>query len=188
MIHLLLLMALAEPAGVVPAQAVDPEMARVLEAVPEALPKSASAGGLALPAPAMAWYQRLQTDRQRDVALVTLLSYSAPLDGGQISGGINWATGLGHLAPLAAQNGNKPAAPRTPSAAVKAERQARAARALAWGRRIGLCDAVFVDTLRTLPPPATAEEPDLHRAVHDLGMLAYTQGSCSDAAGVTVAQ
>ena len=186
MIHLLLLMALAEPAGAAPAQAVDPEMVRVLEAVPE-VPKSASAG-LALPAPAMAWYQSLQTDRQRDVALVTLLSYSAPFDAGQISGGINWATGLGYLVPLAAQNGNKHAAPRAPSAAVKAERQARAARALAWGRRIGLCDAVFVDTLRSLPPPTTAEEPDLHRAVHDLGMLAFTQGSCSDAAGVTRAQ
>jgi hypothetical protein len=89
---------------------------------------------------------------------------------------------------LAVQNGNKPAAPRPPSAAVKAERQARAARALAWGRRIGLCDAAFVDTLRTLPPPATADEPDLHRAVHDLGILAYTRGSCSDAAGVTRTQ
>jgi hypothetical protein len=97
MIHLLLLMALAEPAGLAPPQAVDPEMARVLEAVPEVLPKSASAAGLALPAPAMAWYRSLQTDRQRDVALVTLLSYSAPLDADRISDGINWATGLGYL-------------------------------------------------------------------------------------------
>ena len=188
MIHLLLLMALAEPAGAAPPPTVDPEMARILEAVPEVLPKSSSATSLALPAPAMAWYQSLQTDRQRDVALVTLLSYSAPFDAGQISGGINWTTGLGYLVPVAAQNGNKPAAPRAPSAAVKAERQARAARALAWGRRIGLCDAVFVDTLRSLPPPAIADDPDFRRAVHDLGMLAYTQGSCTDAAGVTLTQ
>ena len=187
MIHLLLLLALAEPVGVAPAQPVDPEMARVLEAVPEVLPKSAGVS-LALPAPAMVWYRSLQTERQRDVALVTLLSYSAPLDADHISGGVNWATGLSYLAPQIAQNGNKPPARRALSATVKAERQARAARALAWGRRIGLCDAVFVDTLRTLPPPAIADEPDLHRAVHDLGMLAFTQGSCSDVAGVTRAQ
>jgi hypothetical protein len=178
-----LLMALAEPAAA-PVQAVDPEMARILEAVPEVLPKSSSATGLALPGPMMAWFRSLQTDRQRDVALVTLLSYSAPLDADHISDGVNWAAGLSYLAAQIVQNGNKPPARRALSPTAKAEREARAARALAWGRRIGLCDAVFVDTLRSLPPPATADHPDFRRAVHDLGMLAYTQGSCTDAAGV----
>jgi len=53
-------------------------------------------------------------------------------------------------------------------------------RALAWGARLGICDAAFVETLRSLPPPGANGEPDLRPVVRDLGMPAYTQGRCTN--------
>jgi hypothetical protein len=106
---------------------------------------------------------------------------------------MNWAMGLAFLAAEVAQNSdpsryernydiNSPVPMRVPAGDLRDERAARAARALAWGKRLGLCDAAFVDTLRALPTPVTSGDPDLRQVVRDLGMLAYTPESCTAAA------
>jgi len=139
--------------------------------------------------PAADWIAHLPTVEQRDVAMLVLLSYGQPTDGKTPSAAADLATGLAYLATEAVQNqtpGNSDrshdadtkAPKRAPAAALRADRGGRAQRALAWGHRLGLCDATFVSALRSLPPPAAPGEPDLRPVVRDLGMLAYNPG-CS---------
>lgn len=168
--------------------AVGDELRKVLEAVPEAVARDRPFA-LDLPQPAADWLGRLGTAREVDVALLVLLSYGLPEQEAAGGKGTSVASALAFLAAEVAAGGASTGrkgehvydrgGPRQSAGPPRAERSARAARALAWGNRIGLCDAVFVDALRSLPPPATMAEPDLRPVVRDLGMLAYTQGICT---------
>jgi len=163
----------------------DAELARVSAVLPEL-----EFGKNALePGPAANWIAHLPTVEQRDVAMLVLLSYGQPTDGKSPSTAADLAAGLAYLAAEVGQNqnprnsertynANTPVPMRAPTEGQRAERAGRAQRALAWGHRLGLCDATFVTALRALPPPAAPGEPDLRRVVRDLGMLAYNPG-CS---------
>jgi hypothetical protein len=182
MIMLSLLAAIATPPpsyqAVAPSPPIAADVARLFEAIPEVLPENGGPASFALPAPAADWLGRLTGRRQRDVALVILLSYSLPADQETSPKAPDAAQALAFLAAETARAA--PGQSRRNAGPPRAERQARAARALAWGARLGICDAAFVDTLRSLPPPAAPGEPDLRPVVRDLGMLAYTSGKCSN--------
>ena len=177
-------MILAMMAALAAQPPVEAELARISAAVPEAarLP--------ALPAPAAAWLARLPNNEQRDAALLALLSYSQPTRRKGPSTAANILMGLAYVAAETAQNQDpsryerdysidSPVPMRAPMESLRAERAARAQRAMVWGHRLGLCDAAFVNALRALPAPAAAGEPDLRPVVRDLGMLAYNPG-CGD--------
>lgn len=164
---------------------VEAELTRVAAAVPEAGRLSA------LPEPAAAWLARLPDDEQRDVALLVLLSYSQPGGRKGPSTAANILMGLAYVAAETVQNQDpnryerdyridSPVPMRAPTESLRADRAARAQRAMAWGHRLGLCDATFVRALRTLPAPAAPGEPDLRPVVRDLGMLAYSPGCATE--------
>lgn len=175
------MMILAMFAAVTAQPLVEAELTRVAAAVPEAkrLP--------VLPGPAAAWLERLPNQEQRDVALLTLLSYGQPGGKKGLSTAANVLMGLAYAAAETAQNHdpsryerdyaiNSPVPMRAPMDSLRTERAARAQRAMAWAHRLGLCDAAFVAALRALPAPAAPGEPDLRPVVRDLGMLAYNPG------------
>lgn len=158
--------------------AVEAEMTRIADAVPEAAHVSALEPATA------AWIGRLPTVAQRDVALLVMLSYGQPARGKHVSTAANVAMGLAYAAALEAQNQDPRLAPRdytisgpvpmrAPADDMRGVRAVRAQRALAWGHRLGLCDAAFVTALRALPAPGAPGDPDLRPVVRDLGMLAY---------------
>jgi len=157
--------------------AVAADLARLAEAIPEILPLDGARGGLALPRAAADWLGRLGDAQQRQIALVILLSYGLPPEQ---ETGADLARGMAFLAAETARSSQNPAHARRNVGPPQAERSARAARALAWGARLGICDAAFVETLRSLPPPGANGEPDLRPVVRDLGMPAYTQGRCTN--------
>jgi len=181
MILMMLAALVAQPQAVF-----DAELARVSAVLPELeLGKDTLTSD-----PAAGWIAHLPTVEQRDVAMLVLLSYGQPTDRETPSPPANLAAGVAYLAAEVAQkqnarnsersnNADTPTPKRAPADALRAERAGRAQRALAWGHRLGLCDATFVSALRALPPPAAPEEPDLRRVVRDLGMLAYNPG-CSE--------
>jgi hypothetical protein len=178
-------MILAMLAALAAQPAVDAEVRRVTAAVPEAarLPE--------LPAPTAAWLARLPNNEQRDVALLVLLSYGQAGGRKGPSTAANVLMGLAYAAAETIQNQDpsryqpdrridSPVPMRAPMDSLRAERAARAQRAMAWGHRLGLCDATFVAALRALPAPAAPGEPDLRPVVRDLGMLAYSP-DCTNA-------
>lgn len=174
-------MILAMLAALAAQPVVDAQITRITAAVPEAarLP--------VLPGPVAAWLARLPNDEQRDVALLVLLSYSQPGGKKGLSTAANILMGLAYAAAETVQNQDpnryerdyridSPVPMRAPMDSLRAERAVRAQRAMAWGHRLGLCDAAFVTALRVLPAPAAPGEPDLRPVVRDLGMLAYNPG------------
>ena len=165
--------------------AVAADLERLVEAIPEILPPDGARGGLALPRAAADWLGRLDDARQRQIALVILLSYGLPPEQ---ETGADLARGMAFLAAETARSAQDPAHAKRNAGPPRSERSARAARALAWGARLGICDAAFVETLRSLPPPGANGEPDLRPVMRDLGMLAYTQGRCTNdvSSGATV--
>ena len=182
----------AQPDAAPPASA-SVELTRVLDAVPEALRAAGKNGEVALPGPTVAWLDRLPNAQARDVALLVLLSYGLPTTQKHASEAMNWVMGLAYFAAEAAQNSDpsryqrdfnidSPVPMRAPAGDLRDVRAAHAARALAWGKKLGLCEADFVDTLRTLPAPVSSGDPDLRQVVRDLGMLAYTPENCTTAA------
>ena len=189
MILLAMAVLVAQPAAAPPASAAA-ELTRILDAVPEASRAAGKDGEVVLPPPTAAWLDRLPDTQARDVALLVLLSYRVPVTQRHASDAMNWTTGLAFLAAEVAQNNepsryerdysiNSPVPMRAPAGDLRDVRAARAARALAWGKKLGLCEAAFVDTLRALPPPVASGDPDLRQVVHDLGMLAYTPENCT---------
>jgi len=164
---------------------VEAELTRVAAAVPEV----ARLGPL--PEPTAAWLARLPSTEQRDAALLVLLSYSQPVGRKGASTAANILMGLAYAAASEAQNSastryqrdytiNGPVPMRTLGDGPAADRPARAKRAMAWGHRLGLCDAAFVTALRALPAPAAPGDPDLRPVVRDLGMLAYNPGCAAE--------
>lgn len=166
---------------------------RIFAAVPEARSNSEAPPSALLSEAARQWSDRLTSSRQMDVALLVLLSYGLP-DRPSSRRGADTALAAAFLAAQLAAGGVAgdsrqdhvldTGASGSRRGTDGPDRQLRAQRALAWGERMGICDAAFISTLRELPGPAPRSdgrsEPDMRRAIRDLGLLAYdNRGGCT---------
>jgi len=168
---------------------------RVIAAVPEAHYDNLSELRKALSPGERNWFDRLSSERASEVALLVLISYSLPERPARHPGANTLLAAVFLAAQVAAGGASTGSSsehvldtggPPRPEPA-RAGASFKATRAMAWARRLGMCDAEFVDALGALPPPAAggAGEPDLRPAARDLGMLRYPGHQCTSGAAQT---
>lgn len=141
------------------------------------------------------WFNQLSSERASEVALLVLISYSLPERPAHHPGANTLLTAVFLAAQVAAGGASTGSSSEhvldtggpVRSDEARASASFKAARAMAWARRLGICDAEFVDALRALPPPTVdgAGEPDLRPAARDLGMLRYSGQQCTSVAAQT---